>query len=123
LFFPVAECRVTDTRTNSGFGDPFGPPSLIGGVLREFPIQSSGCSIPAQAQAYSLNMTVVTGGLGYLTAFPSGQSLPVAATLNALGGGTVSAGALVPAGNDGGINVFASNPTDLLIDISGYFAP
>jgi len=29
----------------------------------------------------------------------------------------------VPAGTGGAISVFASNATDLLIDINGYFAP
>jgi hypothetical protein len=61
--------------------------------------------------------------LGYLTAWPAGETFPVAATLNALTGGTVAAGAIVPAGSGGAISVFASNPTDLIIDIAGYFGP
>jgi len=45
---------------------------------------TSPCGIPSSAQAYSLNLTVVgpTEQL-YLTAWPTGQTLPVAATLNA----------------------------------------
>ena len=31
--------------------------------------------------------------------------------------------AIVPAGTGGKINIFASNPTNLVIDINGYFAP
>ena len=31
--------------------------------------------------------------------------------------------AIVPAGTGGDITVFASNDTDLVIDINGYFAP
>jgi hypothetical protein len=29
----------------------------------------------------------------------------------------------VPAGTNGGIDVFVSNTTDVIIDIDGYFAP
>jgi hypothetical protein len=125
FFYSLAPCRVADSRANSGFPAAFGPPSFGGGATRVFPMQST-CMIPASAQAYSLNMTVVVSkgaGLGYLTAWPAGLPLPVAATLNALTGGTVSAAALVPAGTSGSISVFASNPTDLIIDIGGYFAP
>ena len=45
---------------------------------------TSPCGIPSSAQAYSLNLTAVgpTEQL-YLTAWPTGQTLPVAATLNA----------------------------------------
>jgi hypothetical protein len=122
FFYSLAPCRVADTRANSGFTGAFGPPSFGGGTTRVFPMQSA-CNIPASAQAYSLNMTVVSKILGYLTAWPAGQPLPLASTLNALTGGTVSAAALVPGGTAGGLSVFASNLTDLIIDIGGYFAP
>jgi hypothetical protein len=126
-FYPLTPCRVADTRAGSGFTGAFGQPSLMGGTSREFPMLSSSCNIPSSAQAYSLNMTVVVPdgeGLGYLTAYPTGQSVPVAATLNALYGGVVGAAAIVPANSStGDISVFASNPTDLVIDINGYFAP
>ena len=85
-FYPMTPCRVADTRANSGFTSPFGAPSLVGGATRVFPVQST-CGIPTAAEAYSLRMTVVPPGpLGYLTAYPDGQSLPVAATLNDGGG-------------------------------------
>ncbi len=125
-FYPVPPCRVADTRAGSGFSGSFGQPSLVGGATRNFPMLSSSCGISSSALAYSLNMTVVVpagGVLTYLTAYPAGQALPVAATLNATTGGTVAAGALVPAGTAGAISVFVSNNTDLLIDISGYFGP
>jgi hypothetical protein len=125
-FYFLPPCRVADTRSGSGFSGGFGPPSLVGGTSREFAMPASVCAIPDSALAYSLNMTVVVpsgDGLGYLTAWPTGQTFPVAATLNALDGGVVAAGSIVPAGSGGAINVFASNPTDLVIDINGYFAP
>lgn len=123
-FYPLTPCRVADTRTGSGFGSGFGPPSLVGGAIRDFPMLSSSCGIPFTAQAYSLNMTVIPPGpVGFLTAWPAGQSRPLAATVNAPPGTVVGSAAPVPAGTNGDINVFANGATDLLIDINGYFAP
>jgi Beta-propeller repeat len=125
-FYSLAPCRVADTRAAFGFSGAFGPPSLVGGATRTFPVQQSSCAIPSSAQAYSLNLTVVVpsgGSLGYLTAFPAGETLPNASTVNAPSGGVVGSAAIVPAGSSGAISVFASSATDVLIDINGYFAP
>ena len=121
-FYPITPCRITDTRTATA---PLGGPALVGGQNRTLPIQSSTCNLPATAQAYSLNFAAVPGGssLGYLTAWPTGQSRPVAASLNALTGAVTANAAIVPAGTNGSIDVFASNNTNLVIDINGYFAP
>jgi hypothetical protein len=35
----------------------------------------------------------------------------------------VSDAAIVPAGANGGIDIFVSDATDVIIDIDGYFAP
>jgi hypothetical protein len=125
-FYPLTPCRVADTRAGFGFAGAFGQPSLVAGATRNFPMPASSCGIPGSAQAYSLNLTAVVpsgGDLVYLTAFPFGQTLPNASTVNAPEGGVVASGAIVPAGTGGAISVFASNATDLLIDINGYFAP
>jgi uncharacterized repeat protein (TIGR01451 family) len=121
-FYPVAPCRVADTRGPAG---QLGGPFLAGGVARTFPVQSAvACNIPSTAQAYSLNFAAVPRGpLGYLTAWPSGHSQPVVASLNALTGVVTANAAIVPAGAGGAIDIFASNSTDLVIDINGYFAP
>jgi hypothetical protein len=50
----------------------------------------------------------------------------VVSTLNALDGIVTSNMAIVPAGNQGKIDAYAdqnTNPTDLVLDISSYFAP
>jgi hypothetical protein len=119
-FFPLPPCRVLDTRTANG---TFGGPSLIGGNSRAFPIPSSSCGVPASAAAYALNLTVVPqGGLGYVTAWPTGQATPLVSTLNSLDGTTLANAAIVPAGTAGAVSFFASNSTDLIVDINGYFA-
>lgn len=118
-FYPVTPCRVTDTRNAAG---PFGAPSLDAGATRSFPIPQGSCGIPATAEAYSVNFTVVpTGPLYYVTAWPAGQPQPFVSMLNDYGGGVVSNAAIVPAGDFGAINVFATNFTDVIIDINGYF--
>jgi hypothetical protein len=124
VFYPLAPCRVANT-SNSNLPEGLGPPSLAGQKARDFPILKSTCGIPNSAQAYSLNFTVVPHGpLGYLTVWPSDQKQPGVSTLNAVTG-TPTANAAIVSGavNDGDISVFASNDTDLVIDINGYFAP
>ncbi len=121
-FYPVAPCRVADTR--GGFTGAFGAPSLAAGATRGFPIPNGVCNIPSTAQAYSLNVTVVPSGpLGYLTAWPAGQNQPIVSTLNSLDGDVLANAAIVPAGAGGAINVYVTNPTNVILDINGYFAP
>jgi hypothetical protein len=120
-FVPVTPCRVMDTRGATG---AFGGPSIAGGGTRNVAIPQSSCNIPATAQAYSLNVTVVPPGpLTYLSIWPMGQAQPVVSTLNSLDGRIVANAAIVPAGTGGAISIFASNTTDVIIDINGYFAP
>jgi len=122
-FYPVAPCRVMDTRDGSLPG-AFGPPSLAGGSTRSFLIPASRCGIPGTAQAYSLNVTVVPHtGLQFLTIWPSGQPQPNVSTLNSFDGTIVANAAIVPAGPQGLTNVFVTNDTDVIVDINGYFAP
>jgi hypothetical protein len=120
-FVPVTPCRVADTRNPAG---AFGGPTLATNGTRGFTIPSSSCNIPVTAQAYSVNATVVPHGtLGFLTAFPCGQPLPLASTLNAIDGRVKAAAAIVPAGTNGGLCFFSTNDTDLVLDINGYFVP
>ena len=125
VFVAMTPCRVADTRSGMGFTGAFGPPSLTGGAIRTFPIQSgSACAIPPIAQAYSLNVTALPPGiLGFITVFPTGQAFPNASTLNDLLGTIVANAVIVPAGSGGSVDVYASDPTDLIIDINGYYAP
>jgi len=119
-FVPVTPCRVVDTR---GAWGSFGGPTLTAGATRSFAIPQSLCGIPATAQAYSLNVTVVPQGvLSYLTLWPTGQSQPLVSTLNSFQGTVVANAAIVPAGTGGAVSVFVTNPTDVILDINGYFA-
>jgi len=125
VFVGMTPCRVVDTRTSTGYTGAFGPPSLVGGATRTFPIQSSPtCSIPSIAQAYSFNITVVPPGfLDYVTVWPTGQARPFASTLNGYVNTVIANAAIVPAGTSGSVDVYASQNTNLILDINGYYAP
>ena len=119
-FYPLTPCRVVDTRNASG---AFGGPSIAGGTSRSFPIPSSSCGAPSNAAAYSFNVTVAPqGDLGYITAWPTGQAQPYVSTLNSSNGTVLANAAIVPAGTGGAVSFYASNATDLVVDINGYFA-
>ena len=113
-FVPVTPCRLVDTRQS---GNP-----IQGGTSQNFTVpQLGGCNIPSSSAAYSLNVTVVPHGtLGYLTVWPTGEVQPDVSTLNS-DGRTKANAAIVLAGTNGAISVYASNTTDLILDIDGYF--
>ena len=123
-FYPAVPCRVVDTRPGQSTTTAlFGPPALSGGESRTFPVPLSACAIPPGVEAYSMNVTVVPPGpLIYLTAWPAGQPQPVVSTLNSFAGKVVANAATVPAGTNGAVSIFVSDPTDLTLDINGYFA-
>lgn len=106
-------CRVLDTRLTSY---PFRG-TIVAGIV------NPGCSASSTAQAFVLNATAVpTAQLGYLTLWPDGESQPLVSTLNAPDAAITSNMAIVPNLN-GFIDAFASDYTQLVLDISGYFAP
>lgn len=118
LFVPVFPCRVADTRKADG---PLGGPSITGGSSREFIIPDSPCGIPGSASAYSLNVAVVPKHtLNFLTVWPTGQTQPQVSTLNSPDGRIKSNAAIVVAGTSGAISVFATETTDVILDINGY---
>ena len=59
--------------------------------------------------------------IGYLTLWADGQTMPGVSTLNAYDGFITSNMAIVPNMN-GSIDAYASGLTQLILDISGYFA-
>lgn len=131
-FVPVPPCRVVDTRSPGG---SYGSPSLIAGQARNFEIRNStafGCPsgfIPSTAdvQAFSLNVTVSprTSVLTYATVFPGGSpSVPLVSTLNSFDGRVKANAAIVPVQNGNtSVGVFATDQTDVILDINGYYVP
>jgi len=121
-FYPVTPCRAFDSRANHG--QPFTGQITV-------PISTSPCAPPGNAGGYVFNATVVpSASLGYLTLWPDPQRQPVVSALNAYDGSITSNMAIVP-NADGSTDAFAapgypgqgSGYTQLILDISGYFAP
>jgi hypothetical protein len=111
--YTVTPCRALDTRSSSGAFD---------GTLT-VPIHASTCAPPSSARAYVVNATVVPpGSLNYLTLWAEGGAQPDVSTLNASDGAITSNMAIVPTTN-GSIDAFSTDSTQLLLDLSSYFAP
>lgn len=135
VYIPITPCRVVDTR----FTDPLGlgAPALMSRAPRTFPILSSPCIPPATTfAAYVFNVTVVpTGasfpqlslnsdnGILFLTIWPTGVPMPIASTLNDWYGTVVANSAIIPAGTLGNVDVYSTQPTDLILDLTGFFTP
>jgi hypothetical protein len=124
-FIPMTPCRLVDTRPDRGGAGP-----IQGGTARTFNLPqlaqsaSPPCESLASASAYSLNVSVVPQGpLGYLTVWPDGLARPLVATLNSLDGRIKANAAIVAAGDNQAIDIYATNTTDVVLDIDGYFAP
>ncbi len=114
--YPAVPCRAFDSRANGGapFSGNLNPP---------VDVVDGPCAIPSTSQAYVFNATAIPApSLTFLTLWPDSKLQPVVSTLNALDGLTTSNMAVVPNVN-GKIDAFASGTTQLVLDISGYFAP
>jgi hypothetical protein len=112
--YPAAPCRVLDTRQNNG--QPFSGTLVVNVV-------GSACAPSSSAEAYVFNATVVPpGSMPYLTLWPDHSTQPIVSTLNARDGFITSNMAIVPTTN-GSIDAYAYALTQLILDISGYFAP
>jgi hypothetical protein len=110
-------CRAVDTR-------------LTGGALADNSIQvfdpGQTCGIPSQGNnpiVFAMNVTGVPhGGLGALTVYGAGVATPAASTLNSYDGRVKSNYALVAGETGTGlVSVWASDATDVILDVSGYF--
>ncbi len=110
--YTVAPCRVIDTRGRPPVPGPTGGQRLR---QRVCPVQRrAGICLQCNGSA--------SGGLGYLTLWPDGQNQPLVSTLNAIDGAITSNMAIVPTSN-GAIDAYASALTQMILDVSSYFAP
>lgn len=118
-FVPVTPTRVVDTRTG------LGPWSGLLPVNGDIPVQIAGqAGVPANASAVVLNVTVTEPqAVGFVTAFPQGQPLPNASSVNVeRAGQTVANLVTVPLGS-GVVRLYNQMPTHLVADVFGYYVP
>jgi hypothetical protein len=128
VYVPVTPCRVVDTRTSNG---TFGAPALVAGQQRSFLLADSPCDLPADMTAVSMNVTAVPidgEPVDYVTVWGTSVSepqTPPTSTLNAPTGAVTANAAIVTINPDtyGSVSVYASNNTNLVLDVTGYFAP
>jgi hypothetical protein len=117
-FYTVTPCRIADTRVSGG--------TIAALATRAFAVtNASGCGVPASATAYALNVTAVPKTtLGFLTLWPNnGGPRPTVSTLNALTGAVTANLAIVPKGTLGDVNAFVTDAAEIVVDVTGYFAP
>jgi len=119
-FGPLPPARILDTRT--GTGGISGP--LRPGATVEVTVTGRG-GIPATGvSAVALNVTVTQPtATGYLTLFPAGEPLPLAANLNFTPGKTVPNLVVVKVGAGGKVSMFNSaGTTEVIYDVAGWYS-
>lgn len=125
LFTPLNKpVRLLETR--AGFTGCFAPGAPITGNTESTQPARGLCNgetVPATALAVVGNATVVNSNGGFLTLWPSNATRPTVATSNFNPGQVVNRHFIVGLGPDGAFKIYAQFTTDLVIDLSGYFAP
>lgn len=121
-FFPVAPCRVLDTRNPVG---PLGGPSLSASSVRMFGIASQ-CGIPSDAVAIVSNHTVVSGAsAGSISVFPGNVSTTPTQTVAFRVQQTRAVAAIDTLATDGAGSLKVRNNSgaavDYILDVTGYF--
>lgn len=114
-YVAITPTRLFDTR---------GGAAMQAKEVREF--QITGGVVPASATAVMLNVTATRSlSSGYLQVFPTGQAgVDTSSTLNLdFAGQTIPNGAFAPLGDGGKVSIYTTFPTDILIDVFGYFVP
>lgn len=119
-YTPITPARLLDTRV--GTGGYTG--KLVPGDPDVLSVEGAdNGTIPATGvTAVAVNMTVTNSTKsGYITAYPDGEAEPGTSNLNFGGGQTLANFAVVPVGANGEIDLAGTSPTDLIVDVVGYF--
>jgi hypothetical protein len=125
LFNPLAApVRLLETR--AGLTGCYTPSAaLLPASIRNQQARGvcGGATIANNALAIVGNATVVNNQAGYLTFWPNGAAQPLVATSNFDTGQVLNRHFTVGLGATGMFNIFTTAQTDLVIDVSGFFAP
>lgn len=115
LYRPTLPTRLLDTR----------PGQVGSGGTRDIVVLGNDNGVPASARASIVNLTGVTPSVPtFLTAYPTGATLPNASNLNLAAGQTAASLAFVTLGTGGRIRVRnAAGTVALVVDLSGWFGP
>ncbi len=78
--------------------------------------------VPSNATAVALNVTSVAAtSRGFVTAWNCGVGRPTTSNLNYPGGTNIANGVIAPIGANGKVCLYSHRPTDLVVDVSGWF--
>jgi hypothetical protein len=115
-FYPVAPTRLYDTR-------PADVLALEPGVPRAIAVEGVPGGAPANANAVAVNLTVVApSGYGFIRAYPCDQAASSeVSNVNFEPLENRPNSAMIPTSASGTICVVSNAPTDLLVDLAGYF--
>ncbi|WP_157745788.1 hypothetical protein [Micromonospora purpureochromogenes] len=119
-YFPASPARLMDSRSG------LGAPKAKLGPGRTVNLQVAGRGgVPASGVgAVVLNLTV-TGPTSnsFLTAYPAGEQLPTASSINFAKGWLGSNNVTVKVGADGKVSIYNRNGyTDVVVDVVGFYA-
>jgi photosystem II stability/assembly factor-like uncharacterized protein len=121
-FFPLpAPVRLLDTR--AGEAACTQPSAPIAGQTSLTQMGRGLCNIPANAVALTGNITTVQSGGGYLTLYPSNAPQPTVASTNYGPNEIINNVFTVGLGPDGAFKIFAFFTTEVVVDVTGYYAP
>ena len=125
MFYPLARpIRLLETRAGQPGCDAPGAP-IVAGIDRTQLARRTcdGITIPSNALAITGNITPVPNAGGYLTLYPSNVSRPFVASSNFAPGEIVNNVFTVGLGTDGAFKIHASTTTEVVVDVTGYYAP
>jgi len=109
-FYPVVPCRALNN-------------PLVGTLTQDVDVHGT-CKIPTTATAVVMAVMVVPQGfLGFLNVWGTGQTQPATSNINAYNGQQKSNMVIVQTGTNGHVSFFASNDTNVIAVVVGYFAP
>ena len=112
-FGPLSPDRLLDTRLSTGLRGP--------GSVTEVMVAGRG-GVPFTASAVALNVTVTEPQApGFVTVYPCGVQPPDASNLNFAAGQTIPNAVLAKLDGFGRVCLFNSAPTQLIVDVNGWF--
>ncbi len=121
-FTPVDPVRILDTRDGTGVADQR-PGPRGAGIVTELDVTGVGGVPDAGVGAVVLNLTVTEAtGNGYVTVYPCGNARPLASNVNVRRGVNVANLVTAKVGTDGKVCFFTSTQTQLVADVSGWYA-
>jgi len=126
LYNPVVPTRIADTRPGFQVGpNPTVGPGGVISVAVAGPGQVPANPVPATGvSAVVLNVTVVNpASAGFITVYPAGEALPLAANLNFTADQTVPNRVIVKVGAGGLVNIYngSGGAANVVVDVGGWF--